>query len=179
MLIVIFVLIVMHFKNNKESFVDNTDPLTLYNQKDSTTSLVNLHVTDTLYANSINLIPSGMIIMWNGIDIPIGWKLCDGTNNTPDLRSRFVLASDGNKYPIGTIGGSEAIVLTIDQIPNHSHTIVWDNGCFNNSRPPPVPNRFVMDTKLGLGNKESPQTGKNKPHENRPPYYALTFIMKS
>jgi len=32
------------------------------------------------------------IVMWSGslANIPSGWVLCDGTNGTPDLRSRFI-----------------------------------------------------------------------------------------
>ena len=40
------------------------------------------------------LFPSGIISIWSGTiqTIPTGWVLCDGTNNTPDLRGRFVLS---------------------------------------------------------------------------------------
>ncbi|MCK5601717.1 tail fiber protein, partial [Candidatus Pacearchaeota archaeon] len=36
----------------------------------------------------------GMIVMWSGINtnVPDGWAICDGTNGTPDLRNRFVMA---------------------------------------------------------------------------------------
>lgn len=35
--------------------------------------------------------PSGMLQMWFGEagDLPAGWRPCDGTNGTPDLRTRF------------------------------------------------------------------------------------------
>jgi hypothetical protein len=41
------------------------------------------------------IIPVGGIIMWNGTsdELPESWALCDGTNNTPDLRGRFILGS--------------------------------------------------------------------------------------
>ena len=40
----------------------------------------------------IEIIPIGGIRMWSGAinAIPDGWKLCDGKNNTPDLKDRFV-----------------------------------------------------------------------------------------
>ena len=40
----------------------------------------------------IGIIPIGGIRMWSGAinAIPDGWKLCDGKNNTPDLKDRFV-----------------------------------------------------------------------------------------
>jgi microcystin-dependent protein len=53
--------------------------------------------------------------MWSGsIDsIPSGWALCDGTNGTPDLRNRFVIAA-GENYAVGATGDGS--------IPSHTHT---------------------------------------------------------
>jgi len=51
--------------------------------------------------------PSGIIAIWAGTlaTIPVGWKLCDGTNSTPDLRSSFVKGVAAEADPGGT-GGS-------------------------------------------------------------------------
>lgn len=37
--------------------------------------------------------PVGLISMWSGSlgDIPSGWKLCDGQNDTPDLSGKFIM----------------------------------------------------------------------------------------
>ena len=62
-------------------------------------------------------IPSGGIILWSGAAnaIPTGWVLCDGQNNTPDLRNRFVIGA-GDSYAVDATGGSaDAIVVS------HSH----------------------------------------------------------
>lgn len=92
-------------------------------------------------------IPSGLIAMWSGSVAPTGWRLCDGTNGTPDLRGRFILGSSVAD-PLGTNGGSwdtaEAgahshttgsagshthggstggTALTLGQIPPHTHTL--------------------------------------------------------
>lgn len=63
-------------------------------------------------------IPTGVITMWSGsiISIPIGWRLCDGTNGTPDLRDRFVVGV-GTTYSPGNTGGSKDATLVA-----HSHT---------------------------------------------------------
>ena len=56
-------------------------------------------------------LPSGVIVMWSGNQVPSGWSLCDGTNGTPNLISRFILGSTvGN---IGQTGGAN----------NHAHTV--------------------------------------------------------
>jgi microcystin-dependent protein len=73
--------------------------------------------------------------MWSGSvdNIPSGWVLCDGTNETPNLMDRFVIGS-GNGYKAHATGGSSTKnlqhthttsghALTIDQIPSHSHGV--------------------------------------------------------
>lgn len=42
---------------------------------------------------------TGIICLWSGavVDIPEGWHLCDGTEDTPDLRNKFVIGA-GDAY---------------------------------------------------------------------------------
>jgi microcystin-dependent protein len=72
-------------------------------------------------------IPIGGIIMWSGATIPSNWRLCDGQNNTPDLRGRFVLGSGQGSgltnRTIGQTGGAETVTLTQEQMPSHSHAV--------------------------------------------------------
>lgn len=72
-------------------------------------------------------VPPGGIIMWSGsvASIPAGWALCDGTNDTPDLRGRFIVGYQAGSSDYGTIGntgGASAVTLTTNQIPTHNHT---------------------------------------------------------
>jgi len=61
-------------------------------------------------------VPSGAIVMWSGAynSVPSGWYVCDGTHGTPDLRGRFVIASDNSSYPVGATGDGT--------IPAHTHS---------------------------------------------------------
>jgi hypothetical protein len=65
------------------------------------TSFTNLTVTDKLNVKGnvtfdsgklLNTIPKGIIVAWSGskTNVPQGWALCDGKNNTPDLRGQFI-----------------------------------------------------------------------------------------
>ena len=67
----------------------------------------NLNTAGKLMEGGNALLPAGSIIMWFGAvsSIPLGWKLCNGTNGTPDLRDRFVMGAGGNAA-VGQRGGS-------------------------------------------------------------------------
>ena len=135
------------------------------------------------------IVPSGGIIMWSGAvsAIPGGWVLCNGSNGTPDLRSRFVVGASGDgsnnvtfdadtgavssNYSVGATGGSVAHQLTEEEMPSHSHPYAAnrngsDYGCCNPANGSP-------------SNGTTSATGGDDYHENRPPYYALAFIMKT
>jgi hypothetical protein len=56
-------------------------------------------------------LPVGSIIMYHGniANIPSNWKVCDGTNGTPDLRGR---------YPVGVTGSQSTGTKLRDGLPN-------------------------------------------------------------
>jgi len=81
----------------------------------------------TLSSTSVSgygTIPVGGIILWSGAvtAIPDGWALCNGTQNTPDLRGRFVMGAGGSRS-VGITGGAETIILTEAQLPAHNHVV--------------------------------------------------------
>ena len=134
-------------------------------------------VDDARLTNS-SLFVTGMIMLWYGsvASIPSGWVLCDGNNSTPDLRNRFVVgAGTGGNYSPGDTGGANSVTLTVAQIPAHTHTYErTDVGINVNDRPWPASNNDCDMT-----TQNTSQTGGGQSHENRPPYYALCYIMKS
>lgn len=77
------------------------------------------------------LLSPGMIIHWYGLaaDCPSGWRICDGTGGTPDLRDRFIVGA-GNSYALSDGGGSVSQTITVGahtlttaEIPSHSHGV--------------------------------------------------------
>ena len=150
--------------------------------------------------------PPGGIIMWSGsiASIPSGWALCDGTNGTPNLRDRFVVGA-GSTYAVGATGGADSVTLTTSQIPSHTHTFSGTTSTDGaHTHTITTKTRFSYDTTGGSNayGQDTPDgtgpnlvtnsggshshtfsgttaaTGGGTSHENRPPYYALAYIMK-
>ncbi len=116
-------------------------------------------------------IPSGFIGMWSGAAnaIPSGWALCNGTNGTPDLRNRFVVGA-GSSYSVGAKGGSDTVTLTAAQMPSHVHEVETSSDTSYQG--------IGVLAVHGGSSMSTSAAGGSQPHENRPPYYALCFIMK-
>ncbi len=71
-----------------------------------------------LYDMILNIegVPSGTIVMWNKPVAPQGWFLCDGANNTPNLRDKFVKGASTSSQ-LGKSGGTKNATM-----PDHTHT---------------------------------------------------------
>ena len=124
----------------------------------------------------ISAFVSGMIMLWSGStgNIPTGWVLCDGNNSTPDLRNRFVVGA-GNSYSVGDNGGADSVTLSVDQIPSHNHSAQTVAGSWSNQ----YSIKFTAGRQPNYTTLSTNNTGGGQAHENRPPYYALCYIMKT
>ncbi len=153
-------------------------------------------------------IPSGGIILWSGAAnaIPSGFVLCDGNNNTPDLRNRFVVGA-GSGYSVDATGGSADATLVSHShtINNHTHSVSGNTGNDSHSH------TIQSSSSIGGGTRVTSQNdtgntattssdthshsfsattgnpsdrgtnlqGSSGTNKNLPPYYALCYIMKS
>ena len=95
-------------------------------------------------------VPSGTICLWSGAvtSIPAGWTLCNGSSGTPDLRGRFLIGAGGD-YNVGSTGGAAS-----EALKQYNYTGGSLTGYFR-----------AYEGDLSV-------------HDNRPPYYALCYIMK-
>ena len=133
-------------------------------------------------------LPAGSIIPWYGnlADIPDGFALCNGSNGTPDLRDKFITGA-GSTYALGDTGGEKEVRLQIDQLPKHSFVSGYIAVGTSMAR---FPNwgstgeyKFCAEgadagSTLYFKNSSTMTIGNDKPHENRPPYFALYYLMK-
>ena len=124
------------------------------------------------------VLPSGCILLWSGAKdaIPDGFVLCDGQNNTPDLRSKFVLGA-GSTYAVGATGGEAAHTLTVNEIPSHTHDI-YHGGFSSDPTHNSVRSGYIGENNSVAESGVITNTGGGQPHNNMPPYYALCYIMK-
>lgn len=131
---------------------------------------------------------SGMIVLWSGsiASIPSGWYLCDGTNSTPDLRSKFIVGA-GSTYAVGNTGGSaDAVVVShthtaVVTDPGHTHagaTAAAGGAAGTVSRVDGTGTQQVKSNTTGITVANSTE-GVSGTNANLPPYYALAYIMKS
>jgi len=106
----------------------------------------------------------GIITLWSGaiVDIPYGWRLCDGNNGTPDLRDKFIVGA-GSAYAPGAAGGSSSHNHTFT---TDGHTHLLDMGNLMSGADPII-----------LAMQSATDTGTTTTKNHLPPYYALCYIM--
>jgi hypothetical protein len=161
-----------------------------------TSAGVTLQTLDNLYpilqtsSATASPIPAGLITLWSGSigSIPSGWTLCNGSNGTPDLRDRFVIAA-GSTYSVAQTGGTaDAIVVTHTHSitdPGHTHTGSYLDGNPGSSGFGPTtsaPAQFSNPISIptaSTGITATNSAGSSGTGANIPPYYALAYIMKT
>jgi len=136
------------------------------------------------------------------------WRICDGGSGTPDLREQFIVGSGGNNasvpgagYTSTNIGGENFHTLTVAEMAAHNHSGSTSSNGNHTHDVSSIPNGgegyalvfnssnevykwantgTVTSTSDGAHTHSLSinNTGGGGAHENRPPYYALIYIIK-
>ena len=197
----------MFNKNNIEKFNDNSLTDSIQNLSDISKQIMNndmltipsKRVTiQNLDVSSLNILPKGSIIAFNSQTPPIGWVLCDGSKlqdgtSVPDLRGRFILGYGHgpglSSHNFQSTGGVERHTLNINELPSHNHSyndryyIEHHDSVGNQGEP--VSRRYgsngtyTDNDRLLYIPEHTGNNGYSQSHENMPPYYVLTYIMKT
>lgn len=146
--------------------------------------------------------PIGCIIQYAGAatEPPAGFLVCDGRQvaqadfpelfgllgttygtaspgnfTLPNFNARFPMgATSANNQQLGNIGGRDQITLTVEQMPNHSHTVTTIQSVGTGP--------FGIATARGstpTGGVITVGTGNSQPVGLRNPYLAVNFIIRA
>lgn len=135
-----------------------------------------------------NPIPKGVISMWYGAidNVPSGWALCDGTNETPDLIDKFIVGA-GSTYAVGATGGdvvsgsSGGHTHSIESAGAHDHggvtgaVATLSSGTLGITEG--TDNHTHTISSSGTHTHSVNAVGTHT-HTSLPPYHALAYIMK-
>jgi microcystin-dependent protein len=203
----VILLIILFLVQKKEHITQSSSTKNLSTEAIQNIANIYADTKNTATFNNINITAwKGMITMWSGdvTKIPKGWALCDGKNDRPDLRGRFILGygkgDDLSDRKMGEKGGEETHILDVTEMPSHTHFLFVNKeggtGTSDTLYPTVnVPNTYVYGTsnsesntnryKLNAGSTTpadagiSGYQGDSQPHNNMPPYYVLAYIIKT
>lgn len=142
---------------------------------------------------------------------PSGWALCNGqllpinqnqalfallsttyggngttTFGLPNLQGRLPLhANSGSGYPLGQSGGEQTHVLSVPELPGHTHAVQANSATANAESP--ASGTWSSRTNANMFGSANPDTtmnsqavgnsGQGQAHENMSPYLVLNFCI--
>lgn len=184
---------------SRNDIIVNGNLKELHHPTNEYTDLVPSGLIIMWYGDTVN-IPNGWALC-NGMIYPKAKG--SGSLQSPDLRGKFVVAAGSNgttNYYPNDEGGQDSVTLTANELPYHSHNVrdLGHRHYYTDNNAPiqiagylkckwvcPGPNKDELrysDKYSTTGTAISPMTedfkGGDKPHENRPKYYTLVYIIK-
>jgi microcystin-dependent protein len=111
-----------------------------------------------------------------------------GNFNVPNMQQRFPVGV-GSGYSMGQTGGFVSTTLTTNELPSHSHTITDPGHTHQIKCNCDTGGEYVLDDETngapGYYTSQSAttgitinNTGSGLPFDNRPPYFAINYIIK-
>lgn len=101
------------------------------------------------------LVPKGTIVAWDGsVELPRGWKVCDGTQGTPDLRNRFLRGVGANENPSFPSGSVTNSIDPSTSLPLKNNRKIADPNedaaHFTHTHPLPAHAKVIFIIKIGI-----------------------------
>ena len=106
------------------------------------------------------------------------------TFNLPDLRGRIPM-HQGAGFVLGQLGGTESVTLTSQQVPQHTHAALARSTSSDSPNPAGAVWGATAESQYGTADTINAQmnasaigsVGGSQPHENRPPFMVVNFII--
>jgi len=160
-------------------------------------SATNLNNLETQYDSAVVI---GEVKLYCGTAAPTNFFLCNGTSkdatvypelfavtsryfggtalssyfHLPDLQGKFICGYSttvGSTYEtIGVTAGTSEVILTVAQMPAHTHTVPSSAGGGVEG--------YGLSPVIGTTNQASGSAGGGTAHENRPPFVVLNYIIR-
>ncbi len=98
----------------------------------------------------------------------------------PDLRGRVPVHA-GNSISLGERSGEENHIVTVNELPSHSHTVNANSGAATGLDPTaslmakPLSNIYAASSNLTNTGMAVSNMGGSQPHNNMQPYLVITF----
>lgn len=165
------------------------------------TGAVNAVPTDWLLCDGSEVSQTTYAALYAVIANTYGTPLDAANFVLPNLVDKFVagVGSSGT-YSVGTTGGADSVTLTVDQMPSHNHTAVSTStvtdpghthtfagsvasgGSGSSNRDGSRATKTTNSSTTGISVSTSTAIGNNgggQSHENRPPFVAMGYIIKT
>ena len=164
------------------------------------------------YLDNQILIPAGTVIQSAAINVPGGWLECNGqllnkvaytdlftavgntygglstdaSFNVPDARGRAAIGVGTGvsltTRALGVKGGEETHVLTVGEMPAHSHSLMRranpDDGACDIGDAHQDESSAATTDRADRGPFNTYNTGSNEAHNNMQPFIALRYLIK-
>lgn len=133
----------------------------------------------------------GQIIAWRLAQIPEGWRICDGTNGTPNLIGRFIRGASADGQ-LGMVSGADthtnsypATATSTRAAHPHSTGGDWSLSGISSDKAPSstgiiraANHRHTAPVSIGSGGGHPHPLAATDVASNLPKHIRLVFIMK-